>query len=674
MLKRAVLPFFGVLLALVGCSSSRAVNLSIRADAGAIDADDTGVEGTTFDLGGAGSAVDTGVANTAFDSGRAGSAVDTGVANTAFDSGGAGGAVDTLAAMTSVDAGESDVATDTSGENAFVDAGESDVTGPGGTSATCSGCTIDNVCVVDGALNPGNSCQRCDVKQSKAFWTNYNGASCDDGLFCTVGETCQEGACTASGVGACPSGQICLEGKKQCCIPGTEDKTTRLCDVNGNVARTDTCGQIMPVEKCVSSDNHGTCSNGFCGCKEGYGGNDCKTCIVYADASRADDTYDGASWGTAKKTLQAALEVAITATNKCQVWVKAGTYKPTTDSGDRQASFILKTGVFVYGGFVGGEVALVERDWANNVTILSGDIDGNDTIDDNNSYHVVTGASDAVLDGFTITMGNAIISSDTPGFGGGMLNSSCSSLTVANCTFSENAASDGAGMYNESSSPTVTNCTFSDNHGSGMYNNASSAPVVTNCTFLFNLGRELGGGMFNYSSSPTVTGCMFQGNSATQGGGMYNNASSPTVTNCVFSNNLAYPGMGGGMYNNASSSPVATNCTFSENAAHGLESENAGGGMYNASSLPIVMSSIMRGTIGIDQISGDASVAYDVTYSDVQLADASKLYFGTGNINSDPLFLSPDPTDPNYLRLSSTSPCIGTAVGGRDMGAYPYSK
>ena len=54
-----------------------------------------------------------------------------------------------------------------------------------------------------------------------------------------------------------------------------------------------------------------------------------------------------------------------------------------------------------------------------NVTILSGDIDNNDsqtpiitdlaTVTGNttNSYHVVTGATGATLDGFTITAGNA---------------------------------------------------------------------------------------------------------------------------------------------------------------------------------------------------------------------------------------------------------------------------
>ncbi len=73
----------------------------------------------------------------------------------------------------------------------------------------------------------------------------------------------------------------------------------------------------------------------------------------------------------------------------------------------------------LYGGFAGTETARSQRNPAANLTILSGDIDNNDsqtpiitdlttvTGNDTNSYHVVTGATGATLDGFTITAGNA---------------------------------------------------------------------------------------------------------------------------------------------------------------------------------------------------------------------------------------------------------------------------
>ncbi|MEJ2705243.1 MAG: hypothetical protein P8Z79_22610, partial [Sedimentisphaerales bacterium] len=88
------------------------------------------------------------------------------------------------------------------------------------------------------------------------------------------------------------------------------------------------------------------------------------------------------------------------------------------------ATFQLKSGVGIYGGFVGTEVSRPERDPATNLTVLSGDLRGNDQevfdpsdlvsepTRSDNSYHVVTGTGadeTAVLDGFVITGGNATI-------------------------------------------------------------------------------------------------------------------------------------------------------------------------------------------------------------------------------------------------------------------------
>jgi len=72
------------------------------------------------------------------------------------------------------------------------------------------------------------------------------------------------------------------------------------------------------------------------------------------------------------------------------------------------------------------------------------------------AYHVVTGADNATLDGFTVTGGSANGTGNN-GIGGGMYNW-YSSPTVTNCTFLSNSAWDGGGgMDNWYSSPTVTN-------------------------------------------------------------------------------------------------------------------------------------------------------------------------------------------------------------------------
>ena len=144
-------------------------------------------------------------------------------------------------------------------------------------------------------------------------------------------------------------------------------------------------------------------------------------------------------------------------------------------------------------------------------------------IDATGFFHVVQCVNgegpDTVLDGFTITGGNA-----------------------DGAVFPEEVS--GGGMFNDNSSPTVSNCTFSGNSasflGGGMFN-GNSSPTVTNCTFSGNSASFFGGGMSNDNSNPTVTGCTFSGNTADStglpgvGGGMDNSSSSPTLNNCMFS-------------------------------------------------------------------------------------------------------------------------------------------
>ncbi len=278
--------------------------------------------------------------------------------------------------------------------------------------------------------------------------------------------------------------------------------------------------------------------------------------VIYVkyDATGANN---GTSWADAYTDLQKALDrVEICGDCGDEIWVAAGTYKPTSDYGlnigNRGKHFRLKNGVAVYGGFAGTETSRDERDRRTNITVLSGDLDGNNSPDPNDAYHVfyhpqaqdpnLNLNSTAVLDGFTITGGNANGSSPH-NCGGGMYNYA-SSPTITNCTFSGNSAySAGGGMCNYSSSPTVVNCTFSQNstfggeyggHGGGMYNYGNDPNAnVTNCTFAGN-SATFGGGMYNYRSNSTLTNCILWGNTASDPNNLqiYNDSNNLTVTYC----------------------------------------------------------------------------------------------------------------------------------------------
>jgi hypothetical protein len=234
---------------------------------------------------------------------------------------------------------------------------------------------------------------------------------------------------------------------------------------------------------------------------------------------------DCGSWADAC-TLQSALTYSAGG-NGDQIWVAGGIYKPTP-GGDRNATFQLKSGVALYGGFDGVEdAALSDRDPAAHVSRLSGDLNGDDVGFTNNAenvYNVVTGADGASLDGFTISGGNANGNGCPGGCGGGMYNYA-SSPTVTNLIFSGNYATYGGGMFNSGSSATVTNVTFNGNsayQGGGVFNHSSS-PILTNITISGNSAGFTGGGMFNHSSSPILTNITISGNTAVaNGGGMYN--------------------------------------------------------------------------------------------------------------------------------------------------------
>ena len=304
---------------------------------------------------------------------------------------------------------------------------------------------------------------------------------------------------------------------------------------------------------------------------------------IYVDAGVVGSDGSGSSWANAFTSLSSALTAAVSGD---EIWVKSGIYTP---GAARTDTCTLKNGVSIYGGFAGTETLRTQRDPATSVTILSSDIDNNDsqtpiitdlaTVTGNttNSYHVVNGGgtdSTTVLDGFTITAGNAN-GSNPNNCGGGIYNNS-SSPTLTNVTFSGNTGGYcGGGMYNYSSSPTLTNVTFSGNtsnyNGGGMYNMMlGSSPTLTNVTFSGNSAINNGGGIHNSNNSnPTLKNVILWGNTALYGSEISNFSSTPTISYSVVKG--SYTGTG-----NISSDPklgaLANNGGFTQTMALGAGS------------------------------------------------------------------------------------------------------
>ncbi|MGD8904706.1 MAG: choice-of-anchor Q domain-containing protein, partial [Anaerolineae bacterium] len=320
--------------------------------------------------------------------------------------------------------------------------------------------------------------------------------------------------------------------------------------------------------------------------------------VLYVDKDAAEGG-DGSSWENAYRYLHDALEHATGG----QIWVAEGVYYPDEGDGqtdgERTHSFRLVRGVAVYGGFNGTETSVGERDWLGNVTVLSGDLNQNDTTDGNgvvtdpanivgigeeeydNSYHVVT-ASDvslsAELNGFVITAGvadgNELENHDK---GAGIFNDDATPTLIHLVVRGNKADSEGGGMFSTKGSPSFTNVTFRNNLATvrgGGFSTSASDGGISNLAFYNNEAGTSGGGMYlDTTIGQSLSNLTFNGNTAVTGGGLYAYAIGPsTLSNSTFTSNTAEDG--GGLYLDAQDLDMSST-TFATNSA-----SDQGGGIF----------------------------------------------------------------------------------------------
>ena len=273
------------------------------------------------------------------------------------------------------------------------------------------------------------------------------------------------------------------------------------------------------------------------------------TNIIYVNDD-APGNNDGASWTDAFNDLQDALALAGNCPNVTEIWVAAGTYKPTSGT-DRSISFSMVTGVAIYGGFNGMETQLSERDWATYQTILSGDI-GTVGVNTDNSKRIIYISSlgnTAILDGFTIR--DSYNENLMDGNQGGGIWIIGASPVIRNCIVrNNNNASNGGGVAINNGSPEFINCLFVENattFSGGAVRTEGGTPIITNCTFVgntANYGASIAGNNFANITNHILKNCILWGNSATNGyNDIFNNSgATTTVTYSIVQD--GYPGTG----------------------------------------------------------------------------------------------------------------------------------
>lgn len=367
------------------------------------------------------------------------------------------------------------------------------------------------------------------------------------------------------------------------------------------------------------------------------------TLDVYHVSPEGSGNFSGDSWQNAypgavdndandKADLQDLIDNVPDGT---EIWLKAGTYKPTTGT-DRTIYFSLKKNVTIYGGFAGTETSIEERDWQANKTIFSGDIDNNDNlnadgicesytdISGNNSYSLMMNTHvdrTAIIDGVYFTGGLAngegdfsyltMVGSAVRNFGASFTNSfdhdHYASPTMRNCAFIGNKSTAGASVFNRGAyvdseetgyigitEPLFENCIIKNNYGSmeitsDPYGYASVE--IRNTKFIGNECTGAFGGALEISQingHDNVTGiienCEFRGNiSPDKGGAVFADGTQIEFKNCLFSGNSApYGGVAYFAGDIDWCVPVFMNCTFAANTSTG-SSENSASVISNFS-------------------------------------------------------------------------------------------
>jgi hypothetical protein len=343
----------------------------------------------------------------------------------------------------------------------------------------------------------------------------------------------------------------------------------------------------------------------------------------FVDASRPDDTGTATNWATAKKTIQAAVDLTV---NGDTVWVTNGVY----NQGGKKAS----------GHSLTNRVCIEKAIYLRSVNgSEQTSIVGQGPLT-NSAVRCVYLAPGAVLSGFTLTNGYTMGfngSGSYDQYGGGVL--LFNNSVVENCVLADNQARFGGGGAFCYEGGTLNNCTFLRNHAD---NNVYG----------------YGGGVY-VRNAGELNNCKFYGNSGRMGGGAA--LSGGVLNNCLIYKN---GGIGVRMYGG-----TLNNCTVFGNSTDGVYFPQYGGGH--------LVNCIIWGN-GSNIVKSDDFPVIEYTCTD-------PLQAGSGNISNAPLFAT-ESADDYRLREGSLcidsgtnlSAIITNDIDGNlrplgaafDMGAY----
>lgn len=238
--------------------------------------------------------------------------------------------------------------------------------------------------------------------------------------------------------------------------------------------------------------------------------------VTYVDPNAVGPTFDGATWCTAYRDLQDALD-AVASVRVAEVRVAGGVYKPDRGTGDRSGTFQLRSGLTLRGGYAGcGAPDPDKRDFQRFETVLSGDLNGDDAgWDCPQSTNCCTdhegiGCDDADCQAIVCRFEPLCCRNPFPPYPpqwqcGGFARLLCCDLGLNRCDNSLHVVSaNGAGDNGVLEGFTVT---------------AGNANLVTMFPASYRDAR--GGGLILENGDALVKHCVFLDNTAERGGGVF---------------------------------------------------------------------------------------------------------------------------------------------------------
>ena len=216
----------------------------------------------------------------------------------------------------------------------------------------------------------------------------------------------------------------------------------------------------------------------------------------------------------------------------------------------------------------GGDLTVDNATFTGNKANTSGGAIYNDTYENTNGISTVTINGDTTFSGNIAVNGGAIANSDSSGAG--------SEVVVSGATFDTNTANGNGGAIYNNSVADFTDSKFTGNtsgtFGGAIMSTEGSDLTITNGTFTENrvtgdVKASYGGAIFNQGKME-VSGT-FSGNEAGRGGAIYNYATAETTIGAgsVFENNKSTYGHGSAIYT-FSGMTIEDNVQFKNNHAN----------------------------------------------------------------------------------------------------------